>query len=67
MSENRHRIWIVAVVVMGLIAAVFFLVKRGPVEVDGGYQEIMGTFARIVVVANSTCLLYTSPSPRDCS
>jgi len=36
------------------MAAMYYFVMekiRRPVEVDGGYREIMGTFARIVVVA----------------
>jgi thiamine biosynthesis lipoprotein len=34
-----------------LIAAIFFLTLKGPVEVDSGHRMVMGTFARVVVVA----------------
>ncbi len=37
-----------------LVAAMYYFVMekiRQPIEVDGGYREIMGTFARIVAVA----------------
>jgi hypothetical protein len=39
-----------------LIYAIYYFVAeriKRPVEVDGGYREIMGTFARIVAVAKN--------------
>ncbi len=52
-SESRQRVWLGIVVGICLIAAVYFISKLPgrPVEVDGGYREIMGTFARIIAVA----------------
>jgi thiamine biosynthesis lipoprotein len=56
MLENRKRVWLSIVVGLCLIAAVLFFAEsptNRPVEVDGGYREVMGTFARIVAVANN--------------
>lgn len=55
MSDNKKRIRFGVVVGICLIATAYFIGKftGRPVEVDGGYREIMGTFARIVAVANS--------------
>jgi thiamine biosynthesis lipoprotein len=56
MNDNKWRIWFAVFVGMCLIAAVYFIGKLPgrPVEVDGGYREIMGTFARVVAVADNT-------------
>jgi thiamine biosynthesis lipoprotein len=55
MSENRQKVWLGVIVGIGLIGAIYFIGKLTgrPVEVDGGYREVMGTFARIVAVAKS--------------
>lgn len=34
-----------------LILVVFYFAPKGPVEADSGYKEVMGTFARVLVVA----------------
>jgi thiamine biosynthesis lipoprotein len=56
MSDNKKRIWPGIVAVLLLIAAAYFAGKliNQPVEIDGGYREIMGTFARIIVVADGS-------------
>jgi thiamine biosynthesis lipoprotein len=55
MSDNKLRIWFGVVVGICVIAAAYFFGKLtgGPVQIDGGYREIMGTFARIVAVAKN--------------
>jgi len=37
-----------------LIVALYFLKQKGHVEVDSGHRMVMGTFARVVVVAENT-------------
>jgi FAD:protein FMN transferase len=54
MENNNKRIAIMAGVAVFLAAGMVFYVMvkiRQPVEVDGGYRQVMGTFARIVAVA----------------
>jgi thiamine biosynthesis lipoprotein len=55
MSENSKRICLGIIVGIFLIAAAYFLneLATKPVQIDGGYREIMGTFVRIVAVANN--------------
>lgn len=54
-NSNRQKVWLGVIVGIGLIGAIYFVGKLAgrPVEVDGGYREVMGTFARIVAVAKS--------------
>ncbi|MFH1371236.1 MAG: FAD:protein FMN transferase [Planctomycetota bacterium] len=61
MKDNKQRIWFGIVFGICLIIAVFLIGRRTrPVQVDGGYREVMGTFARIVVVADD------AQQARDC-
>lgn len=61
MKRNTQRIWFGIVIAICLITA-FYIFSRfpRPVQVDGGYREVMGTFARIVVVADN------AQQARDC-
>lgn len=53
-SFVEPRIWFGIVAGIFLIIAVFLIARRArPVQIDGGYREVMGTFARIVVVADN--------------
>lgn len=48
--KNSYALFIILVAL--LIIAIFFLRKpNGPVEVDSGHRMVMGTFARVVIVA----------------
>ena len=61
MKINKHM-YITAIVVVVCIAAVAFLgLNLGPVQIKGA-QDI-----RFGIDIRGGCLLYTSPSPRDCS
>jgi thiamine biosynthesis lipoprotein len=52
MKDNRQQILFGFVFGICLVVAAFLIGRRTrPVQVDGGYREIMGTFARIVAVA----------------
>ena len=54
MENSSRRVAIKIAVTVVLLAGVYFFVSekiRRPVEIDGGYREVMGTLARIVVVA----------------
>ena len=54
-SFVEPRIWFGIVFGICLIIAVYLVGRRvRPVQIDGGYCEVMGTFARIVVVADNT-------------
>jgi thiamine biosynthesis lipoprotein len=53
-NYNSRRIALKFFFTACLMAAMYYFVMeriRQPIEVDGGYREIMGTFARIVAVA----------------
>jgi thiamine biosynthesis lipoprotein len=55
MSDNKKPVRFA--VFIGICLLAVYLVGKftaRPVEVDGGYREIMGTFARIIVVANNS-------------
>jgi len=53
MKDNKQRIWFGLIVGICLIIAIYLVGRRSqPVQMDGGYREVMGTFARIVVVAD---------------
>src|SRR4030042_4175427 len=54
MKDNTKRILFGFIFGICLIAMVYFMgrVVGGPVQVDGGYRKVMGTFARIVAVAD---------------
>jgi len=57
MENNSRRIALKFFFTACLMSAMYYFVMetmRRPVEVDGGYREIMGTFARIVTVAKNT-------------
>ena len=54
MENSSRRVAIKIAVTVVLLAGVYFFVAekiRRPIEIDGGYREVMGTLARIVVVA----------------
>jgi len=53
MSKHNTRIAIGIIVGVCLIPALFFWPK-GRVDIDGGYREVMGTFARVVAVASDS-------------
>jgi thiamine biosynthesis lipoprotein len=53
-NYNSRRVALKFFFTACLMAAMYYFVMekiRQPIEVDGGYREIMGTFARIVAVA----------------
>jgi len=51
MNKNISRVFIVAIVVL-LVTALFFALRtRGPVKADSGVHLVMGTFARVTVIA----------------
>jgi thiamine biosynthesis lipoprotein len=51
MNKNISRVFIVAIVVL-LVTALFFALRtRGPVKADSGVHLVMGTFARVTVLA----------------
>jgi len=53
-NYNSRRVALKFFISACLVAAMYYFVMekiRQPIEVDGGYREIMGTFARIVAVA----------------
>ncbi len=51
MNKNISRVFIVAIVAI-LLAAMFFALRtRGPVKADSGVHLVMGTFARVTVMA----------------
>ncbi|MBN2020213.1 MAG: FAD:protein FMN transferase [Sedimentisphaerales bacterium] len=54
MKPNRRQILAGVVAGLCLIAAAYYVGKfiDRPAQVDGGYRQVMGTFARIVAVAN---------------
>ena len=43
------------------------LKKAGLIETEQRYREQGGKSSLLYRIKNKTCLLYTSPSPRDCS
>ncbi len=54
LENSSRRVAIKIAVTVVLLAGVYFFVAekiRRPIEIDGGYREVMGTLARIVVVA----------------
>jgi len=54
LNKNSRRVAIKIAVTAILLAGVHFFVAekiRQPIEIDGGYREVMGTLARIVAVA----------------
>lgn len=53
MSNTVRYVVIGVVCLLVLVLAYFGLTGREPVEVDGGYRVVMGTFARVVVIAGS--------------
>ena len=53
MENSSRRVAIKIAVTAILLAGVYFFVSekiRQPIEIDGGYREVMGTLARIVAV-----------------
>ena len=79
MSEVRKKIALTAVIIVGALCAVTYMFIR---DVQAQlWQQSIGSMVestnqgcnalRIQIKENlrslSTCLLYTSPSPRDCS
>lgn len=46
------RIAVFAVIILVL----FYFIPKGPVEADSGHRQIMGTFARVVVIAPNTSI-----------
>jgi thiamine biosynthesis lipoprotein len=54
-NNNRQRAFKFFVTACLISAMYYFVMEnfRRPVEVDGGYREIMGTFARIVAIAKN--------------
>ncbi len=53
MKDNKRQILFGLILAMCLVAAAFLIGRRPqPVQVDGGYRVVMGTFARIVVIAD---------------
>jgi thiamine biosynthesis lipoprotein len=56
MENNNRRMALKFFLTACLISAMYYFVMesiRRPVEIDGGYREIMGTFARVVAVAKN--------------
>jgi thiamine biosynthesis lipoprotein len=56
MENNSRRMAFKFFLTACLLSAMYYFVMEGirrPVEIDGGYREIMGTFARIVAVAKN--------------
>lgn len=54
MKDNRQQILFGFVFGICLVVAAFLIGRRTrPVQIDGGYRVVMGTFARIVVAADS--------------
>jgi thiamine biosynthesis lipoprotein len=52
---SKQNVRIVIGLVVGAVLIVAVLVRpRAPVEVDGGYRAVMGTFARVVAVAKDS-------------
>ena len=54
LDKNSRRVAIKIAVTAIFLAGVYFFVAekiRRPIEIDGGYREVMGTLARIVAVA----------------
>ena len=41
--------------------------RRDRKNIEKGAAHIRSTFNNTIVTITDTCLLYTSPSPRDCS
>lgn len=50
-KESKH-ISIVVIAVVFLVLLYLFVGLERPVQVDSGYRPVMGTFARVVVIAN---------------
>jgi thiamine biosynthesis lipoprotein len=51
MNKSISRVFIVAIVVLLVTALFFALRSRGPVKTDSGVHLVMGTFARVTVIA----------------
>jgi thiamine biosynthesis lipoprotein len=56
MENNSRRMALKFFITACLLSAMYYFIMesiRRPAEIDGGYREIMGTFARIVAVAKN--------------
>ena len=51
MNKQNNRI-VIGVVAAGFVMLALLLRPKTPVEADGGHRAVMGTFARVVAVAN---------------
>ncbi|OHB62165.1 MAG: hypothetical protein A2167_01625 [Planctomycetes bacterium RBG_13_46_10] len=50
MNIKNSRILLI-ILSVSLVTLLYFLILRGPAEVDSNYRLVMGTFARVVVIA----------------
>jgi thiamine biosynthesis lipoprotein len=50
MNAKNSRILFIILGVL-LVIALYVLIPKGPIEINSGYRMVMGTFARVVVVA----------------
>jgi thiamine biosynthesis lipoprotein len=50
MNAKNNRILFIILGVL-LVIALYILIPKGPIEINSGYRMVMGTFARVVVVA----------------
>jgi thiamine biosynthesis lipoprotein len=54
MDRKVGRIVVIGICVSLIGASHFSCARKGPVKVDSGYQVVMGTFARVVAVADDS-------------
>jgi thiamine biosynthesis lipoprotein len=53
MNKQNSRI-VVGIIAAAFVALALLMRPKAPVEADGGYRAVMGTFARVVVVAKDS-------------
>jgi thiamine biosynthesis lipoprotein len=53
MNKQNSRI-VIGIIAAAFVALALFMRPKAPVEADGGYRAVMGTFARVVAVAKDS-------------
>ncbi|MHC4497815.1 MAG: FAD:protein FMN transferase [Planctomycetota bacterium] len=53
MNKQNSRI-VIGIIAVAFVALALLMRPKAPVEADGGYRAVMGTFARVVVVAKDS-------------